>query len=120
MDDLLRPPDSSRRKTRELNSAFKPLTVLSVMTGTSLDGADAVCARLEDVGGTLDWEVLHRDQLPYPADMRRRLTDSLSPESSDVLTITQLHYEVGAHWAELCESAARSEERRVGTGGRGA
>src|SRR5690625_1133056 len=106
MDDLLRPPDSSRRKTRELNSAFKPLTVLSVMTGTSLDGADAVCARLEDVGGTLDWEVLHRDQLPYPADMRRRLTDSLSPESSDVLTITQLHYEVGAHWAELCESAA--------------
>lgn len=89
-----------------MNRTYKQLTVLSVMTGTSLDGADAVCARLEDVGGTLNWEVLHREQLPYPADMRRRLADSLSPERSDVLTITQLHHEVGEHWAELCERAA--------------
>ncbi len=82
------------------------MSVLSVMTGTSLDGADAVCARLEASGGTLKSEVLHRAQLPYPADLRRRLQDSLNPERSDVLTITQLHYEVGAHWAELCAEVA--------------
>lgn len=89
-----------------MNKNLEPLTVLSVMTGTSLDGADAVCARLEDDGGTLEWEVLHREHLPYPADLRRRLADSLSPERSDVLSITQLHHEVGKHWAVLCERAA--------------
>lgn len=76
------------------------------MTGTSLDGADAICARLEDRQGRLHWEVLHRAHLPYTPDLRRRLQDSLSPERSDVLTITQLHHEVGAHWAELCAEVA--------------
>src|SRR5690554_6388384 len=76
------------------------------MTGTSLDGADALCARLEDSGGSLQWQVLHRAHLPYHADMRRRVHDSLSPERSDVRTITQLHYEVGNHWAELCSQVA--------------
>lgn len=91
-----------------MNEAFEPLNVLSVMTGTSLDGADALCARLHEEDGNLNWEVLHRAQLPYPADLRRRLQDNLSPERSDVLTITQLHYEVGAHWAELCAEVAKA------------
>lgn len=90
----------------ELTKPFEALNVLSVMTGTSLDGADALCARLEAIDGQLQWEVLHREQLPYPADVRRRLQDSLSPERSDVRTITQLHYEVGNHWAELCALVA--------------
>ncbi len=89
-----------------MSESFEPLTVLSVMTGTSLDGADAVCAHLHDNAGTLQWEVVHRTQLPYPAELRERLKNSLSPERSDVLTITQLHYEVGQHWAELCAQVA--------------
>lgn len=89
-----------------MSESFEPLTVLSVMTGTSLDGADAVCAHLHDSAGTLKWEVVHRAQLPYPAELRARLKNSLSPERSDVLTITQLHYEVGQHWADLCAQVA--------------
>lgn len=89
-----------------MRKPFEPLNVLSVMTGTSLDGADAICARLEDRDGRLHWEVLHREQLPYPQDLRVRLLDSLSPERSDVRTITQLHHEVGSHWAELCAQVA--------------
>lgn len=89
-----------------MSNQFEPMNVLSVMTGTSLDGADAVCARLHDRDGQLHWDVLHRDQLPYPADLRQRLTASLNPATSDVLTITQAHHQVGAHWAELCAQVA--------------
>lgn len=92
-----------------MSKTLEPLNVLSVMTGTSLDGADAICARISASQGRLDWEVLHREHLPYPDDLRSRLQDSLSPERSDVLTITQLHHEVGAHWAELCARVARVE-----------
>src|SRR5690554_1659156 len=78
------------------------------MTGTSMDGADAVCAELHDVDGQLRWQVLHRASLPYSPELRERLLDSISRERSDVLTITQLHYEVGAHWAELCAQVAET------------
>src|SRR5690625_3229223 len=76
------------------------------MSGTSADGADAVLARLEDKNGELDWEVLGRASAPYPAELRERVLASLDPTRSDVLTITQLHYELGAHWAELCAQVA--------------
>src|SRR5690625_904498 len=76
------------------------------MSGTSADGADAVLARLEDKNGELDWEVLGRASAPYPAELRERVLASLDPTRSDVLTITQLHYELGAHWAELCSELA--------------
>lgn len=96
-----------------MTQPFEPLTVLSVMTGTSLDGADAVAAQLHDTDGELRWEVLQRASLPYPSELRQRLLDNISPDKSDVLSITQLHYEVGAHWAELCAQVSEAVQPQL-------
>lgn len=91
-----------------MSDSLPPLTVLSVMSGTSGDGADAVLARLQADGSRLDWQVLERAHEPFPADLRERLLASFSPERSDVRTLTQLHHEIGAHWAELCARVAQT------------
>jgi anhydro-N-acetylmuramic acid kinase len=83
-------------------AGLPPLNVLGLMSGTSLDGIDALVVRLEERDGTLAWEILDRESRDYPADVRSRLQATLKPETSDVLTITQLHTEVGASYAGLC------------------
>ena len=82
-----------------------PATVLGVMSGTSLDGVDTVTARLERVGGRLDWRVLGRSARPYPSDLAGRLHLALKPETSDVLLLTELHQEVGRFYAEVVTAA---------------
>lgn len=79
-------------------------TVLGLMSGTSCDGVDAVKARLKLTGAGLEWDVLDRRSLPYPAPLRRRLLASLTPETSDVSTLTQLHAELGELYADLAET----------------
>ncbi|MDE0528889.1 MAG: anhydro-N-acetylmuramic acid kinase [Truepera sp.] len=81
-------------------------SVLSLMSGTSLDGVDGVLARFELQDGTLVWEVLDRAGSPYPDDLRARLEAALRPETSDVLLLTQLHTEVGHAYAQLAEAVA--------------
>jgi anhydro-N-acetylmuramic acid kinase len=77
------------------------MVVLSLMSGTSADGVDAVVARFRLAGGRLDWQVLERRSAPYPTELRRRLLLALKPETSDVVLLTQLHAEVGLAYAAL-------------------
>ena len=79
-------------------------TVLGLMSGTSCDGVDALKVRLELGAGGLEWTVLDRASLPYPAPLRDRLLRSLVPETSDVATLTQLHAELGEVYADLAET----------------
>lgn len=83
-----------------------PLTVLGMMSGTSCDGIDALTAQLELTERGLEWAVLRRASLEYPADLRARLLASLDPATSDVATLTQLHTEVGELYADLAETFA--------------
>lgn len=87
----------------------QPLNVLSLMSGTSCDGIDAVLARLELTTAGLHWEVLARASHDYPPPLRERLLKALNPASSDVALLTQLHAEVGQAYAklagELCDSS---------------
>ncbi len=84
--------------------SFPARTVLGLMSGTSFDGVDAVKARLKLTGAGLEWAVLERRSLPYPAPLRRRLLASLTPETSGVSTLTQLHAELGELYADLAET----------------
>lgn len=84
--------------------SFAPLAVLGLMTGTSLDGIDAVLVRLELRAGRFDWRIDGRESRPYPDDLRGRLAAALRPESSDVVLLTELHAEVGHAYAELVAS----------------
>lgn len=85
-------------------NALAPLNVLGLMSGTSLDGVDAVLARLEHRGDRLLWQVLGRASAAYPAGLRARLLAALKPESSDVALLTQLHSEVAEVYAELASA----------------
>lgn len=77
------------------------LDVLGIMSGTSLDGIDAVLVRLEQTKDKLEWQVLDRETLPYKAELRERLYWAIKPETSNVVLITQLHAEVGMAYAEI-------------------
>jgi anhydro-N-acetylmuramic acid kinase len=78
------------------------MTVLSLMSGTSLDGMDAVVVDLHDDGARLAWQVRDRRSEAYPADLRGRLVAALGEGGGDVATLTQLHAEIGHAYAALC------------------
>lgn len=79
---------------------FKALNVLGLMSGTSLDGVDAVLVRLGQTD-TLNWNVLARHSIVYPTRLRERLTQAIQPEGSNVVLLTQLHTEVAQVYAEV-------------------
>jgi anhydro-N-acetylmuramic acid kinase len=80
------------------------MTVLSLMSGTSLDGMDVVVVHLHDDGRRLDWDVRERLGAPYDDALRQQLLRALEPGGSDVATLTQLHAEIGDAYAGLCGS----------------
>jgi anhydro-N-acetylmuramic acid kinase len=80
------------------------LNVLGVMSGTSLDGIDAVLVKLELQTNTLRWEVLERESMPYSAALRERSHLAIKPDSSNVVLLTQLHTQVGQAYAELART----------------
>ncbi len=87
-----------------MTDTLPTLTVVGLMSGTSCDGVDAVKARFGGTAGGLEWTVLDRASLPYDAPLRDRLLRTLTPETSDVLTLTQLHAEIGELYADLAET----------------
>ncbi len=95
-----------------MKSALPAINVLGLMSGTSLDGVDAVLARLE-LGERLEWRVLERHSLPYPAELRERLTKAIRPGGADVVDLTQLHTEVGQVYAEVVAAVQNMAVQRA-------
>jgi anhydro-N-acetylmuramic acid kinase len=95
------------------SSDLPEMVVLSLMSGTSADGVDAVVASFRLADGRLDWEVLERRSAPYPAELRRRLLLALKPETSDVVQLTQLHAEVGLAYAALAAELTEGPAERI-------
>ena len=77
------------------------------MSGTSLDGVDAVLVRLER-RETLRWQVLARASHPYPRVLQERLRRAMRPETSDTPLLTQLHAEVGHAYADVVAKMQKS------------
>ena len=88
-----------------------PLNVLGVMSGTSLDGMDAVLARFERRRGQLVWAVLERADAAFDDGLRARLSRAIEPGGADAVELTQLHAEVGESYADPCAGVVRA--RRV-------
>ena len=80
------------------------------MSGTSLDGVDAVLVRLGRRGGRLEHEVLARASLDYPDFLLNDLRRCLKPSSSNVRLITQLHTEIGNVYAELVSTVQQKHK----------
>jgi anhydro-N-acetylmuramic acid kinase len=80
----------------------RPMLVLSLMSGTSLDGMDLVAARLEHAGPRVRATVVERASRAYPADLQRRLVAALEEGAADLAELTQLHAEIGHAYAAAC------------------
>lgn len=81
-----------------------PKRVLGLMSGTSVDGIDAVLASFERRNGVLHWRELHHAEAAFEPALRQRLLRATEPGSADIVEITQLHAEVGEAYADLCAS----------------
>lgn len=73
--------------------------VIGLMSGTSLDGVDAVLARLSGSGRSMTIEVLESSASPYPDALRRLILANSSPEGSSVRDISQLSIRIAHEYA---------------------
>lgn len=92
-----------------MSEALPAMNVLGLMSGTSLDGVDAVLVRLERREG-LEWRLLARHGLPYAPELRERLSAAIRPAGADVVELTQLHAEVGGVYAEVVRAVQAQHE----------
>ena len=71
-------------------------TVISMMSGTSMDGTDACLVRIYD---DFSHEVLNSHSLEYPSELRKKLM-SAAVNNADVSDVCFLNFAVGEHFAE--------------------
>ena len=79
--------------------------VAGLMSGTSLDGIDAVVARLSGSGRGMTAELLVFLHLPYEAALRAALLDNSAPETSSVRAIAQLNVRLAHAYAGAVRAA---------------
>ena len=82
-----------------------PRVVAGLMSGTSLDGADAVVARVEGTGAGLSVETLGFHSEPYGGPLREALAACVEAATSDVRLVSQLHARLGGVFADVAERA---------------
>ena len=86
--------------------------VLGLMAGTSGDGIDAACIRVEDQGGGMRVKlVLHRHE-PFPRQLRRRLMRAMAPADVTTEEIARLHADLGEAFGEVAAETIKAIGRR--------
>jgi len=74
--------------------------VVGLMSGTSLDGVDAVLAHIEGSGHDLDLEQEAFVHVPYPDPLRSLLHRNSTPDSSSVRNLARLNVRLASIYAE--------------------
>lgn len=82
-----------------------PRIVAGVLSGTSLDGVDAVIVRLEGTGAGLSVETLGFVSDSYGDALRADLAACVEIATSDVRLVSQLHARLGDVFADVVERA---------------
>lgn len=98
------------------------MLIIGLMSGTSLDGVDAVLAEIEgDTVEQLTWKVIHGCVLPYPEDRRVRIHDAILAGTAEALC--ELHGDLGEWLAEaarrVCDEAGVPLEKIDAIGSHG-
>ncbi len=81
--------------------------VVGLMSGTSLDGVDAVLLRIRGTGSATRFEQIAYLERPFPANVRAMLLRNSLPESSRVDEITRLHMLLAHLYADAVRAVAR-------------
>ena len=82
------------------------MIAIGLMSGTSLDGVDAVLVRIRPRGRTYTVDVLNFVTLPFEEPLLRRLHAALPPNSGSVQDVAELHHELGEAFARAAELAS--------------
>jgi anhydro-N-acetylmuramic acid kinase len=81
--------------------------VVGLMSGTSLDGIDAVLLRVSGAGPGTTFEQLAFVERPYPAGLRRLILKNSTPETSRVDDIARLNFLLAGLYADAVRALAR-------------
>ncbi len=84
----------------------KTRLVAGLISGTSVDGVDAVVARLSGTSRALETEVLGFVSVPYPEALRRLVLKNSAPDTSSVRAVSQLNVRLACAFAEATRQAA--------------
>ena len=76
---------------------------IGLMSGTSLDGVDAVLVEIENYGVETKVEVLDFISYPMSDDLKQRILENCVPETSSVDAITSLNVELGELWCDAVQ-----------------
>ncbi len=76
---------------------------IGLMSGTSLDGVDAVLVEIENYGVETKVEVLDFISYPISDDLKQRILENCVPETSSVDAITSLNVELGELWCDAVQ-----------------
>jgi anhydro-N-acetylmuramic acid kinase len=81
--------------------------VIGLMSGTSVDGIDAVLATIHGYGRDMQVRVLAHTTVPYPPELRTQILAASYPESSSVDLICHLNFALAERFAEAALAVAR-------------
>lgn len=76
------------------------MLVIGLMSGTSVDGIDAVLVRIEGRPPSLDWELLAFSHSDYTQQLREAIFACFQPETSSVDQICRLNFDLGRAFGE--------------------
>ena len=78
-----------------------PCLVGGLLSGTSMDGIDALLLRVEgDDPGALAWEVVAFDTFPWAEELREGMRRAMSVGGTDARGLARLHVELGQGFAD--------------------
>ncbi len=86
-------------------------TVVGLMSGTSLDGVDAVLARLDGSGRDLQIEHEAFVHVPYPSELQTLLRRNSSANGSSVRDLTCLNVRLADLYADAVDEVLAAAER---------
>lgn len=72
------------------------MIVVGLLSGTSLDGIDAVRVRLQPRRAGYEIQAQTFTTVPFDAGLRARVLSAYPPAPTDALTVSRLHAEIGA------------------------
>lgn len=82
--------------------------VVGLMSGTSADGIDAACVRIEGRGERMRVELVRHLHRAFPAGLRRRLLSVMAPADVTTQDLARLHAELGDAFGRAATEAIRS------------
>lgn len=87
--------------------------VVGLMSGTSLDGVDAVAARIEGTGEAIELETLGFLSMRYPDELRELLLANSAANGASTLQISQLNVRLAHEYRRAVEGVVEATGLRL-------